>query len=137
MCNLSETKKLVSLFLPKILLIFCPEQISWQNSIVLSMFWLFFCHEIYDKMSCCTTFFCFCSCKEPERTHLTCNMLCFFSGDGSDIVFLVIATASPAQLARHAHLGSFLEIFYNADWKVLIWYLAAANFFASNDKEYQ
>jgi len=29
-----------------------------------------------------------------------------------------------------------LEIFYDADWKVLIWNLAAAIFSASNDKEY-
>jgi len=63
-------------------------------------------------MSCCTTFVFCCSEKETERTHLTCNVLWFFSGDGSDIVFLVITTASPAQLARHALLGYFLEIYY-------------------------
>ena len=136
-CVICQKQKKNILFLTKILSFFFPEQISWQNSIVLSMFCFFFVTKFRTKWVAVRHFFFVVHARSPKELILLVICCVFFSGDGSDIVFLVIATASPAQLARHALLGTFLEMFYNADWKVLIWYLAAAIFFASNDKEYQ
>ena len=46
--------------------------------------------------------------KRRPKELIFLVMCCgFFGGDGFDIVFLIITTACPAQLARHALLGTF------------------------------
>jgi len=133
-CQKQKNKNI--LFLTKILSFFCPEQISWQNSIVLSMF-CFFCHEIYYKISCSTTFVLCCSEKETERTHLPCNVLWLFWRRWFRYCFLGHHYWFPSAIGEACAPWVLFEDILYADWKVLIWYLAAANFFASNGKEYQ
>jgi len=71
-----------------------------------------FCHKIYDKISCSTTFVFCCSEKETERTHLPCNVLWFFWRRWFRYCFLDHYYCLPSAIGEARAPWYFLEIFY-------------------------
>ena len=71
-----------------------------------------FCHKIYDKISCSTTFVFCCSEKETERTHLPCNVLWFFWRRWFRYCFLDHYYCLPSAIGEARAPWYFLVIFY-------------------------